>query len=99
MEVIYEWDPAKAARNRRKHGVSFAEAASVFLDPMALTFDDPDHSNEEPREITIGASSKQRVLFVSHCMREKRIRIISARRAQQREIKQYAERIDNSESR
>ena len=88
--MIYEWDPGKAARNRRKHGVSFAEAASVFLDRMALTFDDPDHSDEEAREITIGASTKQRVLFVSHCMRGDRIRIISARRAQQREIKQYA---------
>jgi hypothetical protein len=97
--VIYEWDPGRAARNRRKHGVSFAEAASVLLDPMALTFNDPDHSNDEPREITIGASTKQRVLFVSHCMRGDRIRIISARKAQQKEIKQYAERIHSSESR
>ena len=99
MEVVYEWDPSKVARNQHKRGVSFAEAASVFLDPMAITYDDPDHSNEEPREITIGASEKQRVLFVSHCMRGVRIRIISARKAQQREIKQYAEGIDSSESR
>jgi hypothetical protein len=99
VEVIYEWDPAKAARNQRKHGVSFVEARSVFLDPMALTFDDPDHSDEEHREITIGVSTKQRVLFVSHCMRGDQMRIISARNAQRREIEQYAERIGSSESR
>jgi uncharacterized DUF497 family protein len=52
--VIYEWDGAKASTNLRKHKVSFAEAASVFLDPLALSFFDPDHSAEEDREITIG---------------------------------------------
>jgi uncharacterized protein len=91
--VIYEWDPAKAASNLRQHRVSFAEATSVFLDPVALTFDDPDHSDEEDREITIGTSSKQRVLFVSHCARGDRIRVISARKATRRERKQYAEGI------
>ncbi|MCZ6781096.1 MAG: BrnT family toxin [Nitrospirae bacterium] len=90
--MTYEWDPAKAAANVRKHGVSFAEVASVFLDPLALTFDDPDHSDEEHREITIGVSSRERVIFVSHCVRGDRIRIISARKATQRERKQYAER-------
>jgi hypothetical protein len=99
VDVIYEWDPTKAARNQRKHGVSFAEASSVFLDPMALTFDDPDHSDEEHREITIGVSAKQRVLFVSHCMRGDQMRIISARKAQRKEVEQYAERIASSESR
>ena len=99
MDVIYEWDPAKAASNWRKHGVTFAEAASVFLEPRALTFDDPDHSNEELREMTIGVSTKQRLLFVSHCMRRDRIRIISARKARQKEIRQYAERIDSGGSR
>jgi len=54
--VIYEWDPAKAAANLRRNKVSFAEAASVFLDPLALTFSDPDRSDEEDREITIGFS-------------------------------------------
>src|SRR5690349_23728119 len=68
--VIYEWNSEKAAANLRKHNVSFAEAASVFLDPSALTFSDPDHSDEEDREITIGFSSKQRVVFVSHCERD-----------------------------
>lgn len=90
--MTYEWDPAKAAANLRKHGVSFAEAASVFLDPMALTFEDPDHSDEEDREITIGVSTKRRVLFVSHAARGDRIRIISARKATRKEQRQYAER-------
>ena len=94
MSVIYEWDPAKAASNWRKHGVTFAEAASVYLDPGALTFDDPDHSIGELREITIGVSTKQRLLFVSHCMRGDRIRIISARKATRRERKQYEEGTD-----
>lgn len=91
--VIYEWDPAKAAATLRKHKVSFAEAASVFLDPLALTFPDPDHSGEEEREITIGFSSKQRALFVSHCERGDRIRIISARKATRKERLQYEKRI------
>lgn len=91
--VTYEWDPKKAGLNLRKHRVSFAEAASVFLDPMALTFDDPDHSVEEEREITIGVSARQRVLFVAHAKRGNRIRVISARRATAKEKKQYAERI------
>jgi hypothetical protein len=99
LEVTYERDPVKTAKNKRKHGVSFAEAASVFLDPMALTFDDPDHSDEEHREITIGFSAKQRVLFVSHCMRGDRMRIISARRAGREEREQYAERIGSSRPR
>ena len=97
--MIYEWDPAKAARNQRKHGVSFVEARSVFLDPMAPTFDDPDHSDEEHREITIGVSAKERVLFVSDCVRGDQMRIISARKAQRKELEQYAERIGSSESR
>jgi uncharacterized DUF497 family protein len=89
--VTYEWDPKKAQANRRKHGVSFEEAASVFLDSRALTFDDPDHSGEEYREITIGTSARGRVLFLSHSERGGRIRIISARKATLRERKQYAE--------
>lgn len=91
--MVYEYDPEKAAANLRKHKVSFAEAASVFLDPLALTFSDPDHSDVEDREITIGMSSKQRVLFVSHCERGDRIRIISARRATRKERLHYEQRI------
>ena len=94
--MTYEWDPAKAAANVKKHGVSFEEAASVFLDPSALTFWDPDHSAEEDREITIGRSAQQRVLFVAHAPREDRIRIISARRATSKERRQHEEGIDDA---
>jgi uncharacterized protein len=90
--VRYEWGRAKAEANQRKHGVSFAEAASVFLDPLALTYVDPDHSVGERRFITIGVSGRERVLFVSHQdLDEERIRIISARRATRREIHGYEE--------
>jgi hypothetical protein len=91
--VIYEWDPKKAKTNQRKHGVSFAEAASVFLDPLAVTFPDPDHSGEEFREITIGRSARQKVVFLSHTRRGDRTRLISARKATRRERKQYEESI------
>jgi uncharacterized DUF497 family protein len=94
--VTYEWDPAKAAANARKHGVSFEEAASVFLDRAALTFPDPDHSEDEERAITIGQSARQRVLFVAHTEREDRLRIISARRATRQEKEQYEEGIDEA---
>ena len=91
--MTYEWDPIKAAANTKKHRVAFEEAASVFLDPSALTFWDPEHSEEEDREITIGRSARQRVLFVAHAAREDGVRIISARRATRREQTQYEERI------
>lgn len=91
--MIYEWDGSKARANLRKHKVSFGEAASVFLDPFALTFQDPDHSDEEDREITIGFSSKKRALLISHCERGDRIRIINARKATKRERLQYEKRI------
>lgn len=88
--MIYEWDPRKAKSNLRKHGVSFEEAATVFLDPLAITFPDPDHSDEEGQEITIGLTTKHRVVFVSHGQRG-RIRIISARRTTRKERSQYEE--------
>ena len=94
--MTYEWDPAKAAANVKKHRVSFEEAASVFLDASALTFWDPDHSAEEEREITIGRAAQQRILFVAHTPREDRIRIISARRATGPERRQYEEGIDEA---
>ena len=94
--MTYEWDLAKAAANLRKHGVSFEEAASVFLDPAALTFSDPDHSQDEDRAITIGRSSRQRILFVAHVERDERVRIISARRATRQEQAQYEEDIDEA---
>jgi uncharacterized DUF497 family protein len=89
--VIYEWDPTKAKVNLRDHGVSFEEAATVFLDPLAVTYPDPDHADEEDREITIGHSVKQRILFV--CQRGDRIRIISSRKATRKERKQHEEGI------
>ena len=89
--MIYEWDPEKAKRNLRDHGVSFEESATIFLDPLAKTYPDPDHSNEEDREITIGYSTKQRLLFVSHVQRRNRTRIISAREATRRERTQHEE--------
>jgi len=92
--VTYEWDPDKAAANVRKHRVPFEEAASVFLDPAALTFPDPDHSEDEDRAITVGRSTRERVLFVAHTERDDRIRIISTRPATQREQRQYEEGIE-----
>lgn len=87
--MIYEWDPKKAKADLRKHRVSFEEAATVFVDPLAITYPDPDHSYEELREITIGYSAKLGVIFVSHTQRGDRIRIIGARKATQGERKQY----------
>jgi uncharacterized DUF497 family protein len=91
--VVYEWHAAKAKANLQKHGVSFDDAATVFLDPLALTFPDPYHSGGEEREITIGHTAGRRVVFVSHCQCGNRLRIISARRATGRERSQYEEGI------
>jgi uncharacterized DUF497 family protein len=91
--VIYEWDPAKATDNERRHDVSFDEGKTVFSDPLAETFDDPDHSVDERRFITIGMSTRQRVLFVAHADRGvDRIRIISARVATRGETHAHQER-------
>ena len=90
--MTYEWDPAKAASNFKKHKVSFEEASTVFLDPLALTFSDPNHSIEEDREITIGSTMKTLLVTVVHCDRRGRIRIISARRATRAELKDYEKR-------
>jgi uncharacterized protein len=65
----FEWDEAKAESNVRKHGVSFEEAASVFGDPLALTFEDPDHSLGEKRWLTFGVSQGGRLLVVAHTER------------------------------
>ena len=85
----FEWDREKAKRNLRKHKVSFDEAMTVFYDPLSATFDDPDHSTDEERLITIGYSSRSRLLVVSHTEREKTIRIISARTATAYERKRH----------
>lgn len=85
----FEWDPEKAARNLAKHGVSFHEAATVFGDPLALTYYDPDHSQEEDRFLTFGHSAEGRLLLVSHTDRGERTRIISARLATRKERRLY----------
>jgi uncharacterized DUF497 family protein len=87
----FEWDPDKAARNLAKHGVSFHEAATVFGDPLAVTYFDPDHSEEEDRFLTFGHSSEGHLLVVAHTDREDRTRVISARRATRKERKAYEE--------
>jgi uncharacterized protein len=92
--VVFEWDAGKASANARKHRVTFEQAATVFTDPAALTFADPDHSDEEVREITIGHTSEGRLLFISHCERAGRMRIIGARLASRAERKQYEEGIE-----
>ena len=75
----FEWDPKKAEKNLKKHGVTFQEAATVFGDPLAMTFHDPDHSIEEKRQITFGQSMQRRLIVVSHTKRGDRTRIITAR--------------------
>jgi uncharacterized DUF497 family protein len=89
--VNFEWDPDKAVQNRRKHGVSFHEAATVFGNPLAMTYHDPDHSTTERRFITVGLSSAGRVLIVAHTERGENVRIISARKTTRRERKYYEE--------
>ncbi len=85
----FEWDPDKADRNWSKHGVSFHEAATVFDDPLAITYADPEHSDEEERFLTFGHSGNGRFLVVSHTDREDRTRIISARQGTRKERKSY----------
>jgi uncharacterized DUF497 family protein len=85
----FEWDPAKAASNFKKHDVSFQEAATVFGDPLASTHDDPDHSKEEERLITYGMTDKGRLIMVAHTDRGGTIRIISSRVMTAEERKLY----------
>ena len=89
----FEWDPAKAAANLAKHGVSFEEAQTVFDNPLAVIFDDEIHSLEKPREIVVGHSDRNRVLLVGFTERAAMIRIINARRATPRERKAYEQHL------
>ena len=91
MRLGFEWDLKKEKINQRKHGVSFAEAKSVFLDDEALLIPDPDHSLDEDRFVLLGMSHKARVLLVCHCYRENDqvVRLISARKADQQESREY----------
>ena len=87
--MLFEWPPKKARLNLRKHGVSFDEAATVFYDPLSATFDDPDHSDEEQRLITVGVSSQDRLLVLAHTERGNAVRIINARPATAHERKKH----------
>ena len=89
MTQQFEWDETKAALNVRKHRVTFTDAASVFLDDLAYTFADPDHSVGELRMLTFGISQAGRWLAVIHTERGRAIRIISARAATRHERKIY----------
>jgi len=91
MDIRFEWDPAKAETNQKKHNISFDEAKTVFYDPNALVISDPEHSTEEDRFIILGISALSKILVVCHCYRENDavIRIISARKATTNESVQY----------
>ena len=89
MALRFVWDPQKAARNERKHGVGFLEATTVFGDPLSVTILDPAHSVGEQRFLLLGTSSQQRLLVVAHSETGESIRIISARRAGRRERRAY----------
>ena len=92
MSLLFSWDPRKAETNRRKHGVSFGEAATAFGDPFSITVPDPDHSIGEHRFILMGESNQSRLLVVVHLeLTEGSIRIISARSATRRERRLYEE--------
>jgi len=98
FEFNFEWDPAKAASNYKKHGVTFERAATVFNDPRALTIYDEEHSGDEDRWITVGLNVDTFFVIINHTYREKNggaayIRIISARKATNKESKQYKETI------
>ena len=93
-ELRFAWDERKNASNRKKHGVSFEEAQTVFSDEHALLIADPDHSEDEDRFVLLGLSSALRTLVVCHCCRqdESVIRIISARKADRAERSEYSRR-------
>jgi len=92
--IRFEWDDRKNAQNRRKHGISFEEAQTVFFDERALLIADPDHSEHEERFILLGLSSALRTLVVCHCYRREGdvIRLYSARRADRQEREEYEHR-------
>ena len=89
--VEFEWGPRKAAANVRKHNVTFQEAATVFGNPLALTFEDPDQSQDEHRHLTFGMSIQKRLIVVVHTDRRNRTRIISSRPMGRKERKIYEE--------
>jgi len=91
MSIKFEWDPRKARRNLRKHGIDFDEASTVFADILSITIPDPDHAEDEERWVTMGLSNRQRLLVVVHTEEGETIRIISARTADRLERRKYEE--------
>jgi uncharacterized protein len=89
MSIKFEWDPRKA---RRKHGIDFDEATTIFADTLSITIPDPDHSADEERWVTMGLSNRQRLLVVVHTEEKETIRIISARMTDRVERRKYEER-------
>jgi uncharacterized DUF497 family protein len=89
--IVFEWDRQKALANERKHGVSFAEASTVFGDPLSITIPDSNPAIEEERFVIIGMSAKRTLLIVVHTIRHERIRLISARSATKHEKRNYQE--------
>ncbi len=87
----FEWNSKKAVRNLHKHGVSFEEAATVFDDPLATYYEDPDHSITERRCLTIGKSANGRLIHIAFADRAERIRIVQARKLTKNERRQYEE--------
>lgn len=96
-EIRFQWDERKQTENKRKHGIDFEEAQTVFQDNRALLIEDPDHSVDEDRFVLLGLSFSLRTLVVCHCYRENEevIRIISARRANPTERIEYNRRWKN----
>jgi uncharacterized protein len=90
MALEFEWDDRKAASNKRKHGVTFEDAKTIFSDPNSLTIPDPAHSTAEDRFVTIGRAATMRLLVVVHSERGDKLRLISARRASRKEREDYA---------
>ena len=89
MSLTFEWNDDKARANVRKHGISFARAALAFSDPLSVTIDDPDHSNDEARFLLLGATPDGLIVVVAHTDRGDNVRIISARKATRAEKRAY----------
>ena len=94
--LLFEWDPNKARENLETHGISFDEASTAFRDTLSLAIYDPLHSKEEDRFVLIGSSHRNRLLVIVHTDRGDRIRLISARKASQKEREQYEENAERS---
>ena len=93
MELTFEWDEEKELSNRKKHGVSFEEAKTVFNDPLSITIADVQHSDDEDRYLDIGLSARGRLIVVSYTERGSNIRVISCRKATKFERRTYEQAI------